>query len=258
MKNYNDKLLISARKLWKTLIHNKSFIGGELLAERIEQYKKMLNIFQVGEYYYMLFDLVYGEVASVSNEVTNVLGYEPEVLSSQILLDSIHPNEKDFFLNIEEKITSFLNSIPVEDYQYYKFQYDVRLKTKSGQYKRILVQYLMADYDDHNIYHSFHIHTDISHIKPEGASCFSIIGIEDRPSYYNIQNLNLQKSFDLFTKREREILKEIIEGKTTLQIAKKLFISHYTVNAHRRNIMEKAEVNTPLELVSKSIKEGWI
>lgn len=258
MKNHNEKLLISARKLWRTVIHNNKENQLEILSERIDRYKKMLNIFQPGNYYYLLFDLANGDVANVSNEIVDILGYEPELLNSQLLLDIIHPDDKAVFLSIEERITSFLNSIPMDDYPYYKFQYDLQLRTSDNKYKRILVQYIMVNYDESNIYHSFHIHTDISHIKPEGRPCFSIIGTEGRPSYYNIQELNLQKSFDLFTKREREILKEIIEGKTSQQIASKLFISNYTVNAHRRNIMEKAQVNTALELVSRSIKEGWI
>ena len=82
--------------------------------------------------------------------------------------------------------------------------------------------------------------------------------MDGRPSYYNIKDKLMIRSFDLFTRREREVLKEIIEGSTTKEIAKKLFISIYTVNAHRRNIMEKAEVNTPVELIRKSLKEGWI
>ena len=137
-------------------------------------------------------------------------------------------------------------------------QYDLRIKTQSNIYSRILIQYLLANYDEHNIYHSFHVHTDISHIKEDGTPCFSIIGMDGRPSYYNIKDKLMIRSFDLFTRREREVLKEIIEGSTTKEIAKKLFISIYTVNAHRRNIMEKAEVNTPVELIRKSLKEGWI
>ena len=173
-------------------------------------------------------------------------------------MDNIHPDDKGYFLCFEEKITSFFNSIPANEYPYYKMQYDLRLKAKNNTYKRILIQYLLVNYDEQNIYHSFHVHTDISHIKQEGAPCFSIIGIEDRPSYYNVQDKVLTKSFDLFTRREREILKEIIEGKSSKQIADKLFISLHTVNVHRKNIMEKAAVSTSLELVRKSVKEGWI
>jgi len=259
MKNSEDKLLISARKLWARNIQNRSgFTGSNLWISQIEQYNKMLNIFQAGEYYYMLFDLVNGDVASVSDELENVLGYDSVNFNSQLLFEIIHPDDRFFVINFEEIITRFLNSISFEEYPFYKFQYDVRLKSKNGDYKRILVQYLMVDYDSQNIFHSFHIHTDISHIKQKGEPCISIIGIEGRVSYYNVKNFTLTKSYDLFTKREREILKGIVEGKTSQQIADEFFISLYTVNAHRRNIMEKAEVHTPIELVQKCLSNGWV
>lgn len=259
MMEDSDKLLIAAKKLWDRNIENKSSTTKkDLWIEQIERYKKMLNIFQAGEYYYMLFDLVNGDVGSVSDELKNILGYEPKELNSQLLFEIIHPDDRFFVINFEEINTGFLNSISSEEYPFYKFQYDVRLKSKDSGYKRILVQYLIVDYDNSNIFHSFHIHTDISHIKQEGEPCVSIVGIEGRPSYYNIKNFILTKSFDLFTKREREILKSIVEGKTSQQIADKFFISLYTVNAHRRNIMEKAGVKTSIDLVKKCLNEGWI
>lgn len=255
----SDKLLIAAKKLWDKNIQNKSVITNERLwIEQIERYKKMFNIFQAGEYYYMMFDLLIGDVASVSNEVTNVLGYEPKEFNSQLLFDIIHPDDRVYLINFEKITTQFINPLPVEEYPYYKYQYDLRFRTKKNIYKRILVQYQVVDYDSSNVLQSFHIHTDISHIKPEGEPCVSIVGIEGRPSYYNIKNFTLTKSFDLFTKREREILKSIVEGKTSQQIADEFFISLYTVNAHRRNIMEKAGVKTPIELVKKCLNGGWI
>lgn len=119
-------------------------------------------------------------------------------------------------------------------------------------------QAVQIDYDENNYYRTLSLDTDISHIKQDGVPCFSLIGLEGEPSYYNIQDKIFTKSFDLFTKREREVLKKIVEGKTSQQIANELFISFYTVNAHRRNIMEKANVKSPTELVIKCLSEGWI
>lgn len=255
MKN---KFLLSAQKLWDTVVHDKTFPSKQLLIGQLEQYKKLLNIFQVGGYYYLLFNIMQGEIVEIGQDVTNVLGYEPAELTMQLFMDNIHPDDKASFLHFEGKIISFFNSVPIEEYPYYKVQYDLRLKTSANKYKRILIQYILVDYNELNVYQSFHVHTDISHIKPTGDPCFSIIGIEGRPSYYNIQEPILVKSFDLFTGREREILKEIIEGNTSKQIADKLFLSIFTVNTHRKNILKKAQAHSPLELIRKSVSEGWI
>lgn len=255
MKN---RILLSAQKLWDTVVHDKTFPSKQLLIGQLEQYKKLLNIFQVGDYYYLLFNIMQGEIVDIGKDVTNVLGYEPAEVTMQLFTDNIHPDDRACFLHFEEKVISFYNSVSIEEYPYYKVQYDLRLKTTANKYKRILIQYILVDYNELNVCQSFHVHTDISHIKPTGEPCFSIIGIEGRPSYYDIREPILVKSFDMFTRREREILKEIIEGNTSRQIADKLFLSVFTVDTHKKNILKKAQAHSSVELISKSVREGWI
>ncbi len=60
------------------------------------------------------------------------------------------------------------------------------------------------------------------------------------------------------TDRELQVLKLLIDECTSREIAEKLFISTHTVNAHRKNILRKANAKTPVELVRKAIQEGWI
>ncbi|WP_337059093.1 response regulator transcription factor, partial [Elizabethkingia meningoseptica] len=45
------------------------------------------------------------------------------------------------------------------------------------------------------------------------------------------------------TRREKEILAEAAKGLTTNQIAEKLFISHHTVESHRKNLIEKFQTS---------------
>ena len=51
-------------------------------------------------------------------------------------------------------------------------------------------------------------------------------------------------SNELLTNREKEILKLLVSGNTTKQIATTLHISTHTVNAHRKNIMRKLDIKT--------------
>lgn len=60
------------------------------------------------------------------------------------------------------------------------------------------------------------------------------------------------------TRREKEILAQIAEGKTTSQIAETLFLSHLTVETHRRNIMQKYEVNNVAALIRMAMEQGMI
>lgn len=56
------------------------------------------------------------------------------------------------------------------------------------------------------------------------------------------------------TKREIEILKLISQGLTTQEIADSLFISHHTVETHRKNLISKTGVRNVAELVRFAVK----
>jgi len=57
---------------------------------------------------------------------------------------------------------------------------------------------------------------------------------------HNFMKKNFEK-FAQLTKREKQILSLIAIGKSTKEIAEKLFISNLTVNTHRQNIIRKIE-----------------
>ncbi len=58
--------------------------------------------------------------------------------------------------------------------------------------------------------------------------------------------------------REREILTLTVNGKTSIDISKELFISEKTVEVHRRNIKNKLDCNNVAELVKKAILYGYV
>ena len=57
-------------------------------------------------------------------------------------------------------------------------------------------------------------------------------------------------------RRERQVLALLAEGRTSQEIAEKLFIATSTVIAHRRNISRKLGLHTVAELTKYAIREG--
>ncbi|MDE5481155.1 response regulator transcription factor [Elizabethkingia meningoseptica] len=60
------------------------------------------------------------------------------------------------------------------------------------------------------------------------------------------------------TRREKEILAEASKGLTTNQIAEKLFISHHTVESHRKNLIEKFQTSNLSSAIKLAIEYGLI
>ncbi|MEK5038319.1 helix-turn-helix transcriptional regulator [Sporosarcina sp. FSL K6-3457] len=63
-------------------------------------------------------------------------------------------------------------------------------------------------------------------------------------------NRLLVELFDL-TKREHELVEELLKGNSTKMIADKLYISSYTVQDHLKSIFNKTGVNSRRELIGK-------
>ncbi len=58
------------------------------------------------------------------------------------------------------------------------------------------------------------------------------------------------------TKREKEVLGLIAEGKTTTLMAKQLFVSPLTIESHRRNLLQKFEAKNVASLIHLASGQG--
>ena len=63
---------------------------------------------------------------------------------------------------------------------------------------------------------------------------------------------------DTLTAREREVLQQAAEGKTSHEIADRLHISARTVENHRANLMRKLALQNQSELVLHAVRHGLI
>lgn len=66
-----------------------------------------------------------------------------------------------------------------------------------------------------------------------------------------LQGLALpQNGIPALTRREKEILQLLYEGMTSHEIAAKLFLSYYTVDTHRKNMLQKFNVHNTQSLLN--------
>jgi DNA-binding NarL/FixJ family response regulator len=73
-----------------------------------------------------------------------------------------------------------------------------------------------------------------------------------------MQDRQVEDSFDLLTTREREILQLLAEGKVNKEVAATLNLSLHTVETHRSNIFQKLNLHSGAELILYAIRKGVI
>jgi DNA-binding CsgD family transcriptional regulator len=252
----NTTRIAKVNQVWQTLSDGN--ISPDFKPEP-SLYQQLLHLFMPGDYYYYIIDLSRMSFDYLSPDVTEVLEFPYEELSVPFMLELIHPEDQPFFIAFEEKVADFFLKLEPEQIKQYKVSYDFRMRRKKGDYIRILQQVITLQTKNEKVVRTLGIHTNISHIKPEGTPNLSFIGLQGQPSYYQIQlDKKSISTTNGLTTRENQILKLLVQGKLSKEIASELHLSVLTVNTHRRNILEKTGSNNVAELVSLAFRNGWV
>jgi RNA polymerase sigma factor (sigma-70 family) len=98
------------------------------------------------------------------------------------------------------------------------------------------------------------------HAVAQGRTFFSpaITGTLLEDYVRNMQQRNLQDSWDLLTEREKEVLQLIAEGMSNKEVATALDLSTYTVETHRNNLMQKLNLHNTAEIVLYAVRKKII
>ncbi len=255
----------------KNLVHIKSFFQEKMVAmqhihstEQIsnnQKYSFLNNIFDLVPFVIYVMDLVTFELQFASKELKNLVGYSPEEFfeCSSDLLHFIHPNDRQKLQGEEYQL--FLNQIKSmndEQLKDARFSKNFRLKHKNGNYIQCLDQSVLLDSDDqNNRLLVVGILIDISIFKTDDEVIFTIS--EYTPTN-DQQLISTQKIITktIISEREKEILKLLLNGFSSKEIATSLKISIHTANTHRGNLLVKFSCKNTKELIHLARKEGIV
>ena len=73
-----------------------------------------------------------------------------------------------------------------------------------------------------------------------------------------LERAGIADSYDLLTGREREILQLIAEGSSNKEVAGRLFLSVFTVETHRKKIIEKLNLHGTADLILYAVRKGIV
>lgn len=265
MKPYVNEVI----SLWKRSMDNQ---GAQVEPYKMsDQLRNLASLFAPGLFYYYILNFPKLEMEYVHDGTREVLGLEPEEVTIEKLVELLTPEEREPMAQKESVVVDFfINFIDATEALYYKSAYFFSMKDIYGQKHDMLHQASILTLTECNRpEHVMVVHTDVSHLNFIKKNTLSFISLRGRKSYFNIDagsrtfdpekaELKLSNFREIFTLREKQIIKLIAEGLHTEKISNELNISVHTLRTHRKNILKKTECNSITELVAKCLVEGVI
>ncbi|MCK5782783.1 MAG: helix-turn-helix transcriptional regulator [Flavobacteriales bacterium] len=203
------------------------------------------ELFNKNECYY-IFDLQTNELIE-SKGFDKLLGYDEADIDLEFIYNLYSPDESDIMHRITKSAVSYCLSKPTICEDAF-LQTNFRIMRNDGEYIRVVSHAKSFSSNEQGYLSHFIIKlTDISFIDSSHyVRCF--FSAKDLDTYaFRKQVFSAYQDF--FTKREIEIIKEIVGGLSNVEIADKLFISKHTVITHRKNILRKSNQSTTESLI---------
>lgn len=183
--------------------------------------------------------IAYGKIGVTLGLVPTPQTKEIQSIWESDIFNIVHPDD---LLNKhlqELRFLNFLKTIPHAEKEDFYSVINLQMRLPSGAY--IQMQHRMfyvTSQDNGNIHLALCIYGFAPNIPT-----YDIINTKTGKGYHS----ELQDKTEILTKREKEILSLIEQGKLSKEIASRLSISINTVNRHRQNILEKLRVGNALE-----------
>lgn len=195
--------------------------------------------------YYFIFDCNLNVISFMNAAFSTITGYDASSFTVEDLIEIIHPDDRDYFFACEEKDLVFKNKLRFNEHFNYLYTYTYKIKTREGDYitikqtcqalevsntgdltKTLVIHQRIEDYDE-KLKNDHRIYDKTRNIYLDSENCYKL------------------------TKRELEILKLVQDGLNSTEIADKLCTSKYTIDTHRKNILNKTNSNNFIDLIRK-------
>lgn len=195
----------------------------------------------------------------------SVTGYSNEEFLDkgvELFLDCLHPEEVEIILGqVYPEAMEAVANIGQEQINRTVIQYNYRFKMKSGEYINLMERVYVLRTDT-----SFKptlllgnvINIDSEFVIPMRLSVKVFKHSEISETILSKSYTKSDSLVKNITTREMDILRGLAIGKTSKEIGEALYISHHTVDTHRRNLLAKLKCKSVVELSRFAFKNGLL
>ncbi|MBE8714451.1 LuxR C-terminal-related transcriptional regulator [Sphingobacterium hungaricum] len=220
------------------------------------------EMFSLGEFYYYVLNVSDGTISNIHPKILAMHGLPNFPTQLHEIIDLIHPDDVSFVVAAENATLIKMREIGFQYQMQLKSSYCFRMKVADGEYELFHHQALhIARNEAGQLLQAINIHTNINHLTKENNYIVTVSGVAGRSDFHQIQlkPIHQDRVFqEKLTRREIEILRLVIKGFSSNEIAKQLFLSAYTVKTHRKNIHKKTFTKNNVELIKKSLEWGYV
>lgn len=201
----------------------------------------------------------------VGKQQKSISGYTNDVFLEnglEFFLKCVHPDEVDVLVNQAfSDLTGLIADTVPEEKKKLQLQYNYRFKRKNGEFVNLLERVYVLEVDDAG----------------RGALMLgNVVLLESTDNLplkwsaklirkNNMSRTILSKSsspigsvLNNITSRELDILRNLAIGKTSKEIGDELYISHHTVDTHRRKLLKKLKCRTVVELAQLAFRNALL
>jgi DNA-binding CsgD family transcriptional regulator len=221
-----------------------------LVVELEEKMKDTRQFFYIG-------DLIQIRVLYASKGLFNFFGQIPAESYPFAVFEASHPECKQRHSVARAKLIKLGQDMYNNKWEKRFLSTNLTIRNVNGNYAHLAFQgYLTYSEAPYPSVFLVMVHTDIGNIAQIKHGYHFYAGPDE--SFFRYPDNEMLMTGNVFTDREFEIIKCIADGLNSQQIAEKLFLSIYTVNTHRRNILAKTNKDSTLELVIDLQEKGVI
>jgi DNA-binding CsgD family transcriptional regulator len=226
--------------------------------EKILNHPLINNLYSVGKSFAIIANTNTWEIESVTGDTKDLTGYTAEEIyhmGGEFVMSFTVQEHLLVNMATVKACMEYSNSIPEEQREFISAIYYYHGRKKNGDIIAVQHQTIPVAFDEQKIPYIFcNIYSDISYLDPQNIPHGVMVNKFTREVFHLSKNsLNLEKKEDLFSKREKEIIRLMTNGLTSKEMAEKLHISNDTVRTHRKNILRKAGVSNTISLIRFAI-----
>ncbi len=217
--------------------------------------KELDSMMEQNDQFIVVGDFLQMKILYISNRSAAIVGVAPTEITPNLFFTIIHPDDYERFSLGRLKLFKLAQNLYNSKEGNALTSGNLTIRNPSNKYSSLLFQiYLFYSSAPIETVYSFNVYTNVDGYKKLKKQHHYYSGTD--LSYFKFPDKELLSIGNIFTNREFEIIKMIELGLNSDQIAEKLFVSHFTINAHRANILKKTHKTAMSEVIHELKEQG--